>query len=74
MENLNRHYRNKLARLYPDTYKLAALLSQGYTVKDVAAKMHFSVGTVAAVQANLNRNSKFSALVYACNYTWRPRS
>jgi transposase len=50
------------------TWTIVQDLYQGYTTKQVAKMNSVTIGTVAAVLANLNRENDFSALAKMCNW------
>ena len=66
--NQTRKARKQFSAKYPQTAEMAEDLMRGHSTRDVAEWFDVSVGTVAAVKANLNREGEFALMAFQCKY------
>ena len=66
--NKTRKARNEFRKLYPETYNIAEDILTGTDTEDIMWMYEVSLGTVAAIKANLNRPGPYSELARQCNF------
>ena len=71
--NQTRRTRDTFRNEYPDTAYIAQDILSGYDTETVLELNDVTVGTVAAVKANLARPSRYSDLAHSCNFSGRTR-
>ena len=66
--NVTRRARKLFRDAYPHTAGIAEDILCGYDSADIADAFDVTVGTVAAVKANLCRDNRFAYMAYDCNF------
>jgi hypothetical protein len=69
--NQTRRTRDTFRRDYPETAFIAEDILSGHDTETVLELNDATAGTVAAVKANLSRESRYSDLAHACNFSRR---